>query len=358
MKSVLVLVLVAAACGGEPRPKRPYNKSDDLVVAFANAVAAHDAKAITAMFADAPVFGGMWFPDAACTQQFPTQHRLTTAQIPALATCLANLPLRPSERGHEQADIWVLDYEPGFEIEIEASSDKIFWIGYASRRATNDALPTISGRALARLRTDHTAPPNLPGFAESARALDLPFEFAWFKVCLDATGAVTGVHLRQVTSPDAASALGELTKQWTFAPFVAGGTAIPVCALTRVDATPPEKDHETLPLDVSPEGAGYVTLSSAAVKRIEGRKTIVPDDEDKRFLVQHFHGARLVAVLKACFDEAGKVEKLALIKSSGLPRYDRKLQSTILDEWHYAPKSASGVAFKACTGVTFIYTQR
>lgn len=348
----LLAAVALMACGGGQHADAPKWRHPGAV--FVDVVQTHDATAIAAHLRAPLRYGGIWFSDPACAQQFPAQRMLPAEEIPAFAACLAKLPMVASKRVQAQAEVFVIDYAPGFEIEVQMAGqlheEKVTWIGYASRQNSAGGLPTISGEALAALRTDHTAAPALPNANP-----DVPYEYAWLRVCLDATGAVTTANALETTSPDTAQAVVDHAKQWTFGPFAADGTALPVCAMTRVTGKP-TSDAEVLPLEIAPREDGFASISNKAAKLVAGSKLIAPDDSDK-IVLQSNNVLRIVASELACFDETGAVVKVMPLKGSGLPKYDRKIAATIQESWRYKPVLFAGKPIKACTAVTFIYTQ-
>ena len=46
-----------------------------------------------------------------------------------------------------------------------------------------------------------------------------------------------------------------------------------------------------------------------------------------------------------------------MLKSTGFPAYDSKIQSKIRGEWRYEPYNVNGKAVPVCTAVTFIYSR-
>jgi len=46
-----------------------------------------------------------------------------------------------------------------------------------------------------------------------------------------------------------------------------------------------------------------------------------------------------------------------MLKSTGFPAYDSKIQTKIRGEWRYKPYNVNGKAVPVCTAVTFIYNQ-
>ncbi len=65
----------------------------------------------------------------------------------------------------------------------------------------------------------------------------------------------------------------------------------------------------------------------------------------------------MTAAFRVCFDEAGDVDSVLPITSTGFANYDLELMAAMRD-WVYSPILLDGVAVPVCTGVTFIYRQR
>ena len=61
--------------------------------------------------------------------------------------------------------------------------------------------------------------------------------------------------------------------------------------------------------------------------------------------------------VKLCLTRAGEVESVRIMKSSGFPAYDAKLDREIR-KWHYRPFMVNGTAAPVCSVVMFAYRQR
>lgn len=89
--------------------------------------------------------------------------------------------------------------------------------------------------------------------------------------------------------------------------------------------------------------------------RITGNRRIVPGDKTK-LAMKRSAQTRLIASIKMCLNDQGAVATAKMIKRSGYPDYDRKLQAGIR-AWRYKPFKVNGRAVPVCTSVTFIYSQ-
>lgn len=251
-------------------------------------------------------------------------------------------------------------YEPGFEIEARIVDDEsgrptLTWIGYVARRGPSDPLPTITAAALETLRL--AGDPNGP-IEHSAPGLEpvvRPSEFTWFKICLDANGAVTKLDPRQTTSPAVMRMFEAAATAWRFKPFVANGQAQPVCSMIRMryPATA-VTDPETLPM---PTGEGRpLLITSGAMNLVTGTKMVVPDDRGKR-RIQHSGVRKVTGVFRACTDETGKVVDLLPLRSTGLGSHDQRILAT-MSQYVYALVLDQGKPIPVCTIITFIYSQK
>jgi hypothetical protein len=94
--------------------------------------------------------------------------------------------------------------------------------------------------------------------------------------------------------------------------------------------------------------------------RIKGDRNIMPDEADKLAIQNasrlsgESRDARLIASLKFCVDRTGKVSQVRLLKSSGYPGYDQKLQGEIIG-WQFRPYEVDGKPVPVCTAVAFLY---
>jgi TonB-like protein len=91
-------------------------------------------------------------------------------------------------------------------------------------------------------------------------------------------------------------------------------------------------------------------------QRIAGDREIPPDDEDKLVMVAA-RQEKATATLKLCVGSHGAAEKVELLRSSNLPRYDAKLLRE-MRLWRFRPFLINGKAVPVCTSVTFIFKLR
>ncbi len=359
----LSIVMLLAACGPGLGGASEYHnpKSREAAADLAGASQRRDVSAVRAMLRDSTTVGGLWFEDAACMAKFAFPSEVKGPALDELARCLTTLGLQQSERGDSLPDVIVLTYGPGVEVEarlVETDDGPwLAWIGYVARRDVKDALPTISAAALEELRTggDRHAPLAGPGAFDELAIMQCAY--AWMKVCIDGSGAVTGAHVREATSPHAARVFGDAIKTWQFKPFLLGNQPTPVCAMVRMvyptDKTPPE---EMLPLPV-PETPGVHNVPNKVLgTRIAGDTAIAPDAKERTALAKA-HIRKLIAALHWCVDESGHVTHVTLLRSSGLPRYDQRLVAAAR-EWAFKPYLDEGKPIGVCSSTHFIYKQR
>jgi protein TonB len=91
--------------------------------------------------------------------------------------------------------------------------------------------------------------------------------------------------------------------------------------------------------------------------RIAGEKNISPDDVTKTE-IQRSGKDRIIGSFKLCLTVAGAISNVSMLKSTGFPAYDTKIQSKMRNEWRYKPYMVNGKAVPVCTAVTFIYSQK
>ena len=90
--------------------------------------------------------------------------------------------------------------------------------------------------------------------------------------------------------------------------------------------------------------------------RISGDKNIVPDNVTKVEIARSVKG-KIVTALKFCLSTDGSVSSVSLLKSSGFPAYDAKIQRE-MRTWRYRPYVVNGKATPVCSAVTYIYSQK
>ncbi len=91
--------------------------------------------------------------------------------------------------------------------------------------------------------------------------------------------------------------------------------------------------------------------------RIAGEKMISPDDVTKTEISRSGKD-RIVGSFKLCLTVGGAISSVNMLKSTGFPAYDNKIQNKMRNEWRYKPYMVNGKAVPVCTAVTFIYSQK
>jgi len=67
---------------------------------------------------------------------------------------------------------------------------------------------------------------------------------------------------------------------------------------------------------------------------------------------------RIIGSFKLCLTVTGAISNVNMLKSTGFPAYDSKIQNKMRSEWRYKPYMVNGKAVPVCTAVTFIYSQK
>jgi len=333
VKRALALFASVAACGSGG-----HHTSRRVLMGNASSLRAHMIHSVG--------YGGLWFADAACTQEFPTARTIPEEELDAFARCVAGLHLVPAGREHKMRDFSIFEYAPGIEVDAQIAENpfttELRWIGYAGSEHQIASLPSITPGALEGLREG--------GSVEVTSNVD---GVAWFKLCLDRDGKVTGIHPYASTSPDAERALSVGLDAWTFRPFVAGGAATPACALI-MRAHPAdfgesfERQVPTAPLDPSRFAATYL-------KHLEGDPTIQPSDRLKT-AIRQAGVTEVTGTFRYCIDENGDVDKVETFETTGIPSYDRQIIEA-LRTWRFAAPHADGKPVAACSLLSFVYHQ-
>jgi periplasmic protein TonB len=90
-------------------------------------------------------------------------------------------------------------------------------------------------------------------------------------------------------------------------------------------------------------------------QRVAGNKHIVPSEVTKT-AIQRSGKSKIVGSFKLCLTTSGTISSINMLKSTGFPDYDGKIQ-TEMRSWRYRPYLVNGKAVPVCTAVTFIYSQ-
>jgi TonB family protein len=354
---LLLVAAVLAACGPGLRQVPESTVTHDFATMFARASQTGDVATVRKMMGPHVMLGGLWFPDATCQKEFASPGEIGGGRLDELARCLTTVKLAVSPRKDSLADVAVLTYEPGFEVEArfidKVDGPRLSWIGYEARKDIVDALPTISPEALEALRTGGQRDPAVTGL-DGAPGDEHPY--AWVKTCIDTEGKVTGTHVREASSLRAARAFSAASADWTFRPFAPWGQPLPVCALVLVAKPLAEAlVHARIPFPArTPDNR--VMIAPTVLHRLAGQTLVVPDDETKT-RIQKAGVSRVIGTFQFCVDEVGRVTDLSMLRSTGFPRYDGTILRAI-SQWAYAPYLDEGKPVAVCTAVTFIYSQR
>ncbi len=357
MRRMAGLVMSCVGCGSAMPQASGFDKQRDTIEVaqrFVAATSKHDITTVRSMFDDSVSYGGLWFSDPVCRTEFHQTGDVTGPRLDVLARCLAMLDLQASPRRDALHDVAVLSDGPGFEIEARFADDHgaqpLSWIGYAAR-LEGEGMPTVSAKVLEALRVAGDRDGPVDGLDPAAKPR------AWLKVCVDAQGTVTDANVRETTSTVGAQAFLTAARAWRFQPFLLEGSAVPVCAMfaMKYPATHAADEQEVLPLPL-PMRHDQVLVPQSELRRISGEKVITPDDETKRLI--HSAGlSQVVGAFKLCLDTEGHVSEISTLRSTRSRDYDAKLISH-MRSWTYEPLIIDGKPKKACTAITFIYTQR
>jgi TonB family protein len=343
------------------KPQYRHPKLGEFAAELAQAARARDVGRVRTMLRDSVTIGGLWFDDVQCMVKFGAPGEVRGPALDELARCLTTIDLAVSSREDALPDVVLMTYGSGLELEARLvetwDGPWLAWIGYVARRSFQDALPTISGTSLEALRVegDRHAPMSGPGTFEELATMK--FAFAWLKVCIDGNGAVTGAHVREASSPRAARAFAAATQSWKFRPFLLRGQPAPVCAVVQMrHPVDPAPKREVLPLPLPEEMTTLTNLPAMALgDRISGKRLISPDDSEKT-LIQKARISRVLGALHYCIDTTGRVDRVTLVRSTGLRGYDRRLVEGVR-AWVFKPYLDEGQPVAVCSSVHFIYSQ-
>ena len=91
--------------------------------------------------------------------------------------------------------------------------------------------------------------------------------------------------------------------------------------------------------------------------RTGGDKDIAPDENTQTEIGRA--GITMISgSFKICLTAEGAINTVSLLKSTGFPAYDAKIQDTIRRSWRYRPFMVNGKPAQVCTAVRFVYQQK
>ncbi len=121
-----------------------------------------------------------------------------------------------------------------------------------------------------------------------------------------------------------------------------------------VDNTPPPPPPPPQPPPPPPPPQNVAPQAFEA-QRISGEKQILPDDVTKTD-IQRSGKTQFIVPVKVCVATNGSISDVKILKSSGFPAYDQKLNREIRN-WRYTPFMVNGIPAPACGMVNFSYRQ-
>jgi hypothetical protein len=216
-----------------------------------------------------------------------------------------------------------------------------------------DALPTVSPGTLEAVRTDgdlRATPDEADGVAlvTETKARGWKRAFAWFKICDDDTGAITGTHARESSSPLAERTFASAIARWKFGPPKLGDHAVPVCANYRF-VHPPTEDPEVLPMAFPLAEGRACSARSAGADRWRDRDHSRRPQQGCHDTQRDRNARRFVPVLHRS-------------QRQGARRRDGRINTT-RSSWRACSSGATsrlvgGKSVVACTSAVFVYSQR
>lgn len=314
---------------------------------------------------DSVSYSGLAFADDKCETKFGGTGKLTGDDIVALGDCLkAQNPV------HMGAGRWVAVHgDLHLTYEVVLTRGKITSVGPAFSNKDDASLPTIadwidlSSFAPSKTLADSLAKKNVtPGLLR-------------LKVCFDAGGAITSAR---VTTPSGSTdfdkeATAWAKKQKVKALVVGGKKKIAACSISErqsdagveggeeggvvggdVNGYAPPPPPPPPPPPAPPQVVPPKALESS---RTGGNPEIRPDEASRKQIIKDGKD-KVVSSWKLCLDNKGVISTVSMLKSSGYPGYDTKIETTMRTTWTYSPYILNGKAVPVCSAVTFIYSQK
>ena len=124
-----------------------------------------------------------------------------------------------------------------------------------------------------------------------------------------------------------------------------------------VPSAPPPVVAAVPPPAPPPAAPQVVAPTALDANRVAGDKNIVPDSATMD-AISRSGNEKVISSYKICVAIDGSINTVSLLKSSGFPAYDDKIQSTIRRDWRYRPFLVAGKPTAVCTAIRFIYSQK
>jgi serine/threonine-protein kinase len=130
-------------------------------------------------------------------------------------------------------------------------------------------------------------------------------------------------------------------------------------APSPVQAPPPPVVAAVQPAVATPAMAVPQVIAPTALdaNRISGEKSIIPDDATQG-AISRAGTDKVISSYKLCIAADGAISAVTLLKSTGYPAYDDKIQATIRRGWRFRPFLINGKPTPVCTAIRFLYSQK
>jgi serine/threonine protein kinase/outer membrane biosynthesis protein TonB len=106
-----------------------------------------------------------------------------------------------------------------------------------------------------------------------------------------------------------------------------------------------------------PSAPAVIAAVALEANRTSGDRNIVPDSATMDAITRSGTD-KVASSYKICVGTDGNISTVSLLKTSGFPAYDDKIQATIRRDWRYRPFQIDGKPTAVCTAIRFVYAQR
>jgi TonB family protein len=170
-----------------------------------------------------------------------------------------------------------------------------------------------------------------------------------FQVCVDQDGEVDPL-LVQATAETGFPAYDETIvreiRKWTFRPYVLDGKPALVCTSVPVLY----RQMKNAPVRPPPVD---ITSEQIEALRLTGTTKVAPDAATQAEIKQS-GDTKVEGTFVVCINSAGRVGRVAVLKTTGYAAYDRKLEAEVRS-WTYKPWLVKNKAVHACSTGSFAW---
>lgn len=136
-------------------------------------------------------------------------------------------------------------------------------------------------------------------------------------------------------------------------PDVGGGPCLVAAGCVEPPPLAPIPTLAVPVVEVPIAAPAIIAPTALSALRLAGDTNVQPDGADLTAM-QRAGASRVTGNFRVCIDPAGRVDRVAAVRSTGYAGYDARLLGA-MRAWRYRPYQIDGAAVAACSMVTFVF---